>query len=54
MLGGFYMILKELTSNEFNIFTKNNYTSVYQSSNYALTMTNQGFNCIYYGIIDGN
>ena len=47
------MILKKLTNEEFNIFIKNNYTSIYQSSNYALTMTKQGFNCIYYGIIDG-
>lgn len=48
------MILKVLTNEEFNKFTKNNYTSLYQSSNYALTMSKQGFNCIYYGIIDGN
>ena len=48
------MILKELTNDEFNTFTKNNYTSLYQSSNYALTMTKQGFECYYYGIIDNN
>ena len=48
------MILKELTNDEFNAFTKNNYTSLYQSSNYALTMTKQGFECYYYGIIDNN
>lgn len=48
------MILKELTNEEFNAFTKNNYTSLYQSSNYALTMTKQGFECKYYGIIDDN
>lgn len=48
------MILKQLTSEEFNIFTKNNDISVYQSSNYALTMNKQGFDFIYYGIIDNN
>lgn len=48
------MILKELTNDEFNAFTANNYTSLYQSSNYALTMTKQGFECYYYGIIDNN
>lgn len=47
------MILRELTNEEFNFFTKNNYTSVYQSANYALTMTKQGFDCFYYGIVDG-
>ncbi len=48
------MILKELTNEEFNLFTKNNYTSIYQSTNYALAMTKQGFDCFYYGIFDGN
>lgn len=47
------MILKELTNEEFNFFTKNNYTSIYQSANYALTMTKEGFDCFYYGILDG-
>lgn len=48
------MILKELTIEEFNAFTYNNYISVYQSSNYALTMQSQGFNYKYYGIIGDN
>lgn len=48
------MILKELTNDEFNAFIRNNYTSIYQSSNYALTMTKQEFECYYYGIIDNN
>lgn len=48
------MILKELTNEEFNAFTKNNNCSIYQNSNYALTMNKQGFDCFYYGLIDGN
>ena len=48
------MILRELTNDEFNAFTNNNYTSIYQSSNYALTMTKQGFECYYFGILEDN
>ena len=48
------MILKELTINEFNAFTSNNYISVYQCIEYANTMNYHGFDYIYYGIIDNN
>ena len=48
------MILKELTNDEFNAFTYNNYISVYQCSEYAKTMQTQGFDYKYYGIIDDN
>ena len=48
------MILKELTSEEFNAFTNNNNCSIYQSSNYAHVMNKQKFDCLYYGIIDDN
>lgn len=48
------MILKELTNEEFMMFTNNNYISIYQSSEYAETMKSQKFNYIYFGIIDNN
>lgn len=48
------MIIKRLTVPEFDMFTSNNFTSIYQNSNYGFAMKGQGFECLYYGGIDGN
>ncbi len=47
--------LKELTNDEFDEFSKNyNISTVYQTSQYALTMNNQDYNSILLGLVDSN
>lgn len=47
--------LKELTNDEFDEFSKNyNISSVYQTSQYALTMNNQDYDSILLGLVDSN
>lgn len=48
------MILKELTKEEFDNFISKNNSSLYQSTNYALTMNKQKYDCLFYGVIDNN
>ncbi len=47
--------LKELTNDEFDEFSKNyNISTVYQTSQYALTMNNQDYDSILLGLVDSN
>ena len=48
------MFLKELTIEEYSAFINNNNISLYQSINYALTMSKQGFDYILYGLMENN
>ena len=49
------MYIKELTSEEFNNFIfKNNYNTIYQTSEYNNSMDNQGYISLLVGLIDNN
>ena len=49
------MYIKELTINEFNKFTESfPNTSIYQTSEYGIVMSNEGFSSLYIGLIDDN
>lgn len=49
------MYIKELTNQEFNMFTDNFFvSSIYQTSEYGFIMNTQNYNTIFLGLIDGN
>lgn len=49
------MYVKELTNQEFNMFTDNFFmSSIYQTSEYGFIMNTQNYNTIFLGLIDGN
>lgn len=49
------MFLKEITIEQFEIFLlKNNYNSIYQTSEYTLAMKNQGYIPMFLGLFNGN
>ena len=48
------MEIKQLTNEEFKTFTKSfNYSSVFQTTNYAFTMNEEGFDSIFLGLLEG-
>lgn len=49
------MEIKQLTNSQFKDFTNNfQYSSIYQTNEYAFVMNNQNFNSIFLGCIDNN
>ena len=49
------MILKELTNDEFRKFSDNFFIkSIYQTTEYAFTMSNQGYDCIFLGLCEND
>lgn len=47
------MTIKQLTNEEFKAFTENFYpTSLFQTTYYAFTMNEQGFDCFFLGLVD--
>lgn len=48
------MILKELTTEEFDIFVSEKNSSLYQTTDYALAMNKQKYDCLFYGLLDNN